>query len=144
LDESAKEEFFDQSGFDEKPNEAKRQTEKQLVGGKMSVPEGNAAAAEKILESKKNAANYKHDWQMTASERMPALALNSEIAKPTTETESKDREWNRDENDKLLCERDKEPGPRGIDPRGRKMLINPLRTADQINRQDNNVSDQDD
>src|SRR5207247_709688 len=125
-------------------NEAKRQTEKQLIGGKMSVSEGSAAAAEKILESKKNAANYKHDWQMTTSERAQTLALNSEIAKPITEAESKDGEWNRDENDQLLCERDKESGPRGIDPRGRKMLINPLRTADHINRQDNNVSDQDD
>jgi hypothetical protein len=53
--------------------------------------------------------------------------LNSEIAKPITEAESKDRERNSDENDKLLCERDKEPGPRGIDPRGRKMLIMRLR-----------------
>src|SRR5262249_49185391 len=121
-------------GFDEKPSEAKRQTEKQLIRCKVSMSEGSASAAEKILKSKKSAANNKDNWQMTAMKRLQTFALNSEIAKPITESKSKDRERNSDENDELLCQANKELGPRGIDPRVRKMLINPLRAADQVDR----------
>ena len=71
---------------------------------------------------------------MITAERTQALALNSEITNSITETESKDRKRNGNENEKLFCERDKEPDPCGIDPRGGKMLINPLRTADQVKR----------
>lgn len=78
---------------------------------------------------------------MATAERTQTLALNSEITNSITEAESKDRKGNRNENDKLLCERDKKLDPRGIGPRGRKMLVDPLRTAYQVNRQDNNVSD---
>jgi hypothetical protein len=93
------------------------------------------------LESQECSAHNKDNRQMAAAECAQTLALNSEIAKAITETESKDRKGNGNENDKLLCERDKELDPYGVDPQGRKMLVNPLRTADQVNRQDNNVSD---
>ena len=71
---------------------------------------------------------------MTTAKRAQALALNSEISNSIAKTESENREGNENENDELLCERDKKPHPRGIDPRGRKMPVNPLRTADEINR----------
>ena len=116
-------------------------TYKQLVGGKLSMPEGSPAAAEKILESNESAAHNNDNGQMTVAKRSYTVGLNSKIAKPITKSESKNRERNSDENDKLLYERDKKPGPRRIDPRRRKMLIDPLRTAYQVNRQDDNVSD---
>jgi hypothetical protein len=69
---------------------------------------------------------------MTTKERSQALALNSEIPNSITEGDSKDCERNNNENDKLLCERDKELDPHGLGPGGRKMGVNPLRSADQI------------
>lgn len=81
---------------------------------------------------------------MITAESAQTLALQSEIANPITETQPKNGERNDNENKKLLYEGDKEFDSRGIDPRGGKMLINPLRTADQINRQQNNISDEDD
>jgi hypothetical protein len=95
----------------------------------VSLSEGSTATAEKILESGKSASNNQDNGQMTVAKRTQTLALNSEIPKPITEAKSKDRERNCDENDKLLCERNKKLDPRGINPRVGKMLINPLRTA---------------
>jgi hypothetical protein len=92
----------------------------------MSVSKRRAAAAEKILESKESSAHTEHNGQMTTAERAQTLALNSEITNSVTEAESKNRERNGNENEKLLCERDKELGPRGFSPRGKQMLVNPL------------------
>ena len=100
----------------------------------MSLSKRSAATAEKILESQERSAHNENNGQMTAAERPQPLALNSAVANSVTKTQSKDRERKDNENEELLCERDKELGPRGIDPRGRKMLIDPLRTADQVNR----------
>ena len=71
---------------------------------------------------------------MTSAERTHPLALNSEIANSITKPESEDRKRNDNENEKLLCQRDKELDPRGINPGGRKMVVNPLRTADEVKR----------
>ena len=99
----------------------------------MFAPKRSAAAADKILESQKGSAHHKNDRQMTATERMRTLALDSEIANAITETESKDRERNSNENEDFFCECDEELDPLGIDPERRKMLVNPLWTADQVN-----------
>ena len=80
-----------------------------MIDGKVSLPKRSATAAEKVLESKKSSAHNKHNRQMTTAERTQTLALNSEITNSITETESKDRERNGNEHEKLLCERDKEP-----------------------------------
>ena len=97
----------------------------------MSLSKRSAAAAEKVLESHKSSAHNKNNRQMTATKRAQALTLNSEIVNAITETKSKDRKRNDNENKKLLRERHKELDSRGIDPGWRKMLVNPLRTADQ-------------
>ena len=100
----------------------------------MFAPKRSAAATDKILESQKGSAHHKDDRQMTAAERTQTLALDSEIANAITETESKDRERNSNENEELFRERDEELDPLGIDPERRKMLVNPLWTADQVKR----------
>ena len=105
-----------------------------MIDGKMSLPKRSATAAEKVLETDESSAHNKHNHQMAIAQRTQALALSSEITNSITETESKDRERNGNENEKLLCERDKEPNSYGIDPGGGKMLVNPLRTADQVKR----------
>src|SRR5438046_7669605 len=72
---------------------------------------------------------------MIASKSAQTFELNSEIAESITKCKAKDREWNRDEHDQLFCKRNKEFDLRCIDPGLWKMIVDPLRTADEINRQ---------
>ena len=71
---------------------------------------------------------------MTAAQRAQTFALNPEIANSITETESKDRERNNNEDNKLLRQADEKFDLRRIDPWMGKMLVNPLRAADQVKR----------
>ena len=45
------------------------------------MPKRSAAAADKILKSKKSSAHNKNNRQMTSAQRAQTFALNSEIAK---------------------------------------------------------------
>ena len=53
---------------------------------------------------------------MTAAQRAQAFALNPEIANSITEAESKNRERNNDEDNKLLRQADEKFDLRRIDP----------------------------
>jgi hypothetical protein len=106
LDETAKEEFFDQPGFDEKPNETKRQTHKELKGRKMFASKRGAATADEVLETKESSAYHQYNGQMTTTQRAQTFALNPEIANSITEAESKNRERNNNEDNKLLRQAD--------------------------------------
>ena len=105
-----------------------------MIDSKVSVSKGSAAARKKILERQESSSHDEDNPQMTAAKGAQPLTLNSEIANSITETKSKDRERNNNKNQEFFREADKELDPRGIDPGGRKMLVNPLRTADQVNR----------
>ena len=67
---------------------------------------------------------------MTAAQRTQTFALNPEIANSITEAESKNRERNNKEDNKLLRQADEKPDSDRIDPWMGKMLVNPLRTSD--------------
>jgi hypothetical protein len=112
LDESAKEELFHQADLQQEPDEAKRQAQKQLIDGKVCLPKRSAATAEKILETKQSSAHNKDDRQMITAEGPQILTLNPEIASSITKAESKDRERNGNEDDKLLCQGDEKLDPR--------------------------------
>ncbi len=49
---------------------------------------------------------------MTPAGSTQTLALNPELANPITEAKSKDREWNGDENEQLLRQRNDKFDPR--------------------------------
>src|SRR4030095_1883088 len=114
LKHSAKEKFLHDAGFQNKPNETKRQTDKELKCRKMFPSKRGATTAGEILEAKKSSAYHKHHRQMTATQRAQALALNPEIANSITETESKDGERNDNENEKLFRQPDEETPSRRI------------------------------
>src|SRR4029077_8789711 len=65
LNQTAKEKFFDESHFKQEPYEAKGYTDEQLKGGKVSLPDRRAAAANEILKSKESCAHRENDEQMT-------------------------------------------------------------------------------
>ena len=134
LDETAKEKFLYQSHFENKPNGTKRQTHKELKGRKVFASKRGAATADEVLEAKESSAHHQYNGQMTAAQRAKTFALNPEIANSITEAESKNRERNNNENNKLLRQAHEKPNSRGIDPWMGKMLVNPLRTADQVKR----------
>jgi hypothetical protein len=99
LNQTAKEKFFDESCFKQKPHEAERKTDEQLKSGKVFTSKRCAAAADEVLKSKESSANRENDKQMISAQRTQALSLNPEIAKSITETESKNREGNNNENE---------------------------------------------
>jgi hypothetical protein len=134
LNQSAEEKFLHKSYFEHKPNETKRQTHKELKGRKVFASKRGAATTEEILEAKENSAYHQHNRQMTAAQRAQTFALNPEIANAITEAESKDRERNGNENNKLLRQADKKSDSCRLDPWMGKMLINPLWASDKIKR----------
>jgi hypothetical protein len=69
----------------------------------VSTPKRSAAAADEILKSKESCAHRENDEQMASAQRTQALSLNPEIAKPTTETKSKNRKRDNNENKQLFC-----------------------------------------
>src|SRR5437016_6385866 len=118
-------------------------TNKKLKGRKVFASKRGAATAGEVLEAKESSAYHQYNWQMTAAQRAHTFVLNPEIANSITETESKDRKRNDNENQEFLSRCDERVDPRRIDPMRRKMLVNPLWTADQVKRYDHNVSDED-
>src|SRR5882724_12207326 len=78
---------------------------------------------------------------MTSAQRAQTFALNSKIANSITEAESKDRKRNSNENEQLLRQRNDELNPQRVRPRARYMLVNPLRAADQVKRQRDDICD---
>ena len=108
--------LFHQSHFENKPNETKRQTHEEFQGRKVFVSKRGAATADEALETKESSAYHKDNGQMTAAQRAQAFALNPEIANSITEAESKDRERNNDEDNKLLRQADEKFDLRRIDP----------------------------
>ncbi len=100
----------------------------------MFASKRGAATADEVLEAKKSSAYHQYHGQMTAAQRTQTFALNSEIANSITEAESKDRERNNDEDNKLLRQADEKSDSRRIDPWMGKMLVNPLWASDQVKR----------
>ena len=116
LNETAKEKFFDESHFENKPNKTKRQTHKKLKGRKVFASKRGAATADEVLEAKESSAHHQYNGQMTAAQRAQTFALNPEIANSITEAESKNRERNNNEDNKLLRQADEKSDSRRIDP----------------------------
>ena len=100
----------------------------------MFASKRGAATADEVLEAKESSAHHQYNGQMTATQRAQTFALNPEIANSITEAESKNRERNNNENNQVLRQADEKPDSRRIDPWMGKMLVNPLRTADQVKR----------
>lgn len=67
LDETAKEEFFHESYFEQEPSETNRQSHKELKSCKGFTPKRGAATAEEILEAHESSAYHEDDGEMAAS-----------------------------------------------------------------------------
>src|SRR5262249_27708257 len=135
LDERAKEKFFDQSNFNHEPGETERETEQQLVSSKFALSNRRSAAAEKNLKGQQRTANHENHWQMAPIKRTQSFSLNSEITKPIAKREAEDPERDQHKHDQLLCQRDREFDLWRTHPILRKVIVDPLRTADEIDRQ---------
>jgi hypothetical protein len=82
----------------------------------MFASKRGAATAGEILEAKESSAYHQYNGQITAAQRTQAFTLNPEITNSITEAESKDRERNNNEDNKLLRQADEKFDLRRIDP----------------------------
>src|SRR5205823_1358451 len=123
LNEPAKEEFFDQAGFDEQPNEGERDADDELSHAQFATANRGGAEPKEILECQDRAAENYDDSQVISFQGAEPFPLQSEIAPAVAEKKSEHRKRDRNEHDQFPREyHEKFSAGRGRPARGEQKI----------------------